>query len=178
MGSTKPGYFKHVCVSCEILYRFDLCDSISCKSSLFVLIFLNCRILINYIPVLRNERNGWVEYVTTGLVTGTLAGFLFGDSDALGFERRKLTGRLSYKHLCLARGVGYGLLFGIIGGAYSHISGERLTVDELRKWEKYWKRRLEVHSATIQKSHMNKLIYCFVSIFFRAKSLKAINPPE
>lgn len=95
--------------------------------------------------MLRNE-HGWIEHVTSSLVTGTIAGHLFSDSDALGFQQKKPTGRLSHKQLCLARGVSYGLLFGIVSATYSHISKSGVNAEELRNWEKYWKRRLKVYS--------------------------------
>lgn len=104
------------------------------------------RILVNLIPIIRNEHS-WIEYVISGLVSGTLAGHMFSDRDALGFEKTTKPKRISYKQLCLLRGVGYGLLIGTVSGAYTHFSKGHLTASDLRKWEKYWKQRRQVSKS-------------------------------
>ncbi|XP_055298416.1 RPII140-upstream gene protein-like [Sitodiplosis mosellana] len=97
--------------------------------------------LINFIPVFRNEHS-WQEFITAGLVSGTLAGYLFSDPVALGFETKKHTGKYSYRTQCILKGTGYGLIFGALAGVYSLHSGNRLSANELKKWEQYWKQRL------------------------------------
>lgn len=102
-------------------------------------IMLN-RLLVNVIPILWNEHS-WIEYTISGLVSGTLAGHMFSDRKALGFEPTTKPKRITYKQLCLLRGVGFGLLAGTAVGLYTHASGGGFSATDLRKWEKYWKQR-------------------------------------
>ncbi|XP_031637861.1 uncharacterized protein LOC116350256 [Contarinia nasturtii] len=99
-------------------------------------------ILVNLIPIIRNE-NSWPEFIVSGLVTGTLAGQLFSNPDELGFQSKKYNGRFSYRTSCLMKGAGYGLLAGVYSGLYSLQKSNRLNAAELKKWEKYWKKRLQ-----------------------------------
>lgn len=115
----------------------------------FVTIYFYCRkfrFLVNIIPIIRNEHS-WPEYIIAALVTGTLGGHLFCDPIALGFEEKKVTGRLTYRQLCLAKGIGLGLFFGILTAAYSNLTGSQATTIDLRKWEQYWKQRRQVGYA-------------------------------
>lgn len=105
--------------------------------------YRNCRFLVNIIPIIRNEHS-WPEYIIAALVTGTLGGHLFCDRIALGFEEKKITGRLTYRQLCLAKGIGFGLLFGILTATYSNVTGSHANTMDLRKWEKYWNQRRQV----------------------------------
>lgn len=80
------------------------------------------------------------------VVTGTLGGHLFNDPIALGFEEKKMTGRLSYRQLFLAKGIGIGLLVGVLVATYSNLTGTRSVSIDLRKWEQYWNQRWMVKS--------------------------------
>lgn len=143
----------------------------------------NCRVLLNYIPVLRNE-HGWLEYVSSGLITGAMTGHLFSDREGLGFQVTKHNSRFSYKQLCLIRGTGYGLILSLLMGANANISNIQLQIAELRKWEKYWKQRREVNFDFdwknihfTQHSWATDLIF-FISILFRVKKTEPTKLPE
>lgn len=101
------------------------------------------RFLLNIIPPLRDGQ-GLVEYITAGTVTGAYGGHLFSNQKELGFDEVKLKGRFTFKQLALMRGIGYGFLFGLIAGVYSDLTSSRSAVNEIRKWEKYWKQRQQV----------------------------------
>lgn len=132
--------------NCRML-RFNVLNLI-----LFHFIWIN-RFLVNVIPIIRDEHS-WPEYIISSMVAGTLGGYLFCDPIALGFEEKKLTGRLTYKQLCMVRGIGCGLVFGVIMAAHSMISNSRSSEWETRKWDQYWKQRLQVHSFWLrQKSN-------------------------
>lgn len=105
----------------------------TCPSNVFSL-------LSSFIPVIRNKSE-WQEFVTAGAVSGTLAGYLFSDRKALGFTRIKQTGRLTYKQLCIGRGLLYGLLMGAVLGANDCLSNGSGAASQLRKWEDHWKQR-------------------------------------
>lgn len=146
MGHQEFSRFNCFCVSSNC--RFE--SNTIFKKFFFPFETLN-RFLVNLIPVLRNEHS-IIEYVVSGVVSGTLAGHLFADRDALGFEKTTKPKRMTYKQLCLLRGVGYGLLLGIVSGVYVTTSKSHSTATEIRKWEKYWKQRRQQVS-----SHSNHL---------------------
>lgn len=126
--------------------------------------------MLNYIPVIRNER-GWLEYILSGLIGGVLAGHLFSERDALGFQATKLNSRFSYKQLCLIRGTGYGLIFSLLVGLNSKISKGNLQIDDLRKWEKYWKQRRAVNVKIDSK--LNPFFMIFLLLFLQANENKS-----
>lgn len=101
----------------------------------------NSRLLVNAIPIFLNEHS-WPEYVIAGTVTGVLGGHLFSDRKQLGFEEMKMKGRLTYRQMSFLKGTGYGLLFGIFSAAYANVTSSRSALRELRKWETYWKQRV------------------------------------
>lgn len=100
--------------------------------------------------MIRNER-GWLEYVSSGLIAGALAGHLFSDRGALGFQPTKLNSPFSYKQLCLIRGIGYGLVLSLLVGLNSNVANGNFQIDDLRKWEKYWKQRRAVNIKIYSK---------------------------
>lgn len=98
---------------------------------------------MNFIPVIRNKVD-WKEYVASGVISGTLAGYLFSDRKSLGFVIKKQTGRLPYRQLCILRGFSYGLLIGTAFGAWTYLSNAGEIESQLRQWEDYWKQRKTV----------------------------------
>lgn len=133
----------------------------------------NYRTLVNFIPVLRNEHS-WQEFVTAGLVSGTLAGYLLCDPVALGFEKKKYTGKFSYRTQCILKGTGYGLIFGVAAGLYSLHSGSRSNAIQLKKWEKYWKQRLGVYvyECIFSPYYRTSIFYRFFFSLFQTKNEK------
>ena len=97
---------------------------------------------------MRNEHS-WQEFITAGLISGTLAGYLWSDPAALGFEVQKQTGKYPYRTQSMLKGAGYGLIVGVMFGVYTLQSGSRLSANELKKWEIYWKQRLAVCTFVI-----------------------------
>lgn len=108
------------------------------------------RFLVNIIPIIRNDHS-WPEFVIAAVAAGALGGHLFSDPIALGFEEKKVTGRLTYRQLCLAKGIGYGILIGLISAAYSNLTSSRSVAIDLRKWEQYWNQRRQVNSIRVTK---------------------------
>lgn len=115
---------------------------------MFIVYFLipNCRLLVNLIPVVWNEQS-WREYIISAVVTGLLGGHLFSDRKELGFEDIKMKGKLTYRQQSFVKGASCGLAFGVLMAFYSSNMNSRSATTELKKWEKYWKQRLQVHQS-------------------------------
>lgn len=89
--------------------------------------------------MLRNRIDGG-EYLIGGAVSGTLAGYLFNDSNGLGFVKKKYTDRNLYKRLCILKGFSYGSVLGLAFGICDRISSRGSIESQLREWEDFWKR--------------------------------------
>lgn len=99
--------------------------------------------LWNIIPIIRN-RIDWHEHMTAGLVSGTLAGYLFSDPKPLGLNIEKYKGRVSYRTRCILHGAVSGFLIGAGLTVYSFLGDTTDAAASLRNWELYWKQRKKV----------------------------------
>lgn len=104
---------------------------------------------MNLIPIVRNKQS-WQEYIISAVVTGLLGGHLFSDRKELGFEDIKTKGKLTYRQTSFVKGATFGLAFGVLAAIYSCNLSSREATAELKKWEKYWKQRLQVHKEIFQ----------------------------
>lgn len=90
--------------------------------------------------MIRNRIDG-AEYLISGAVSGTLAGYLFNDPIGLGFLKKKYTERNLYKRLCILKGFSYGSVLGLGFGIWNRISSGGSMESQLREWEDSWKRK-------------------------------------
>lgn len=96
-----------------------------------------------FIPLFRNEK-GWQEHIVSGLVSGTIGGYLLHDPKALGMEVQKKTGRFSFKTKSMFMGIAIGLALGASITGFKFASNSLYSGDDARYWDNYWKKQREV----------------------------------
>lgn len=104
---------------------------------------LQNRCLAAFIPAYRNERS-WHEHIISGLVGGTLGGYLLSDPVVLGFEAKKQTGRLPNNVKSILIGAAGGLAIGAAIATWTLSSRGIRSNYDVRYWDNYWKKQREV----------------------------------
>lgn len=108
------------------------------------------------------DENGFHNNIAGGLVTGTLAGYLFRDLEKMQIEKSFQRGRFLGGPLSVLGGAAVGCMIGGAIGAFDTFN--KADSKSMRYWTKYWKAH-EEEVRSMNTSHLLLSTKIILSLF-------------